>query len=60
MKKQSYKDAIINTQKMLSSIKISDNTRSINNTIGYLIKNNIHIKYLGLKGDTYGYINIFG
>lgn len=47
MKKQKYKDAAINTKKMLLSFGLSDKARNIDDTVKYLIKNNIHVKYLG-------------
>ena len=46
---QLYKEALEETEKMVERIKLSgDNTRSIDDTIGYLIRKDIHLSYKAL------------
>ena len=46
MKKQKYKEAVINTRKMILSLGLSGNVRSVDDTVKYLIKHGVHVKYL--------------
>jgi len=46
---QRRKEALKETKKYIKHIGLTSNVRSIDDTIGYLIKNNIHTKYGGIR-----------
>ena len=45
---QRRKETLKETKEYIKHIGLTSNVRSIDDTIGYLIKNNIHIKYRGI------------
>lgn len=45
IKYQSRRDAFKNTSKVLNNFKLKSKVRNINETIGYLIENNINCNY---------------
>lgn len=46
---QRRQDAIEATKELAYKIRLTGNSRSIDETIGYLIKNNIDVQYKGVK-----------
>lgn len=45
---QRRKQTLKETKEYIKHIGLTSNVRSIDDTIGYLIKNNIHIQYRGI------------